>query len=129
MTKKTQKYVTHFLNCRPLNLPKVLMQTGQSQAPQWSRWERIMSNSQEVTAAGRCRCPPPPQQTTTRKTLQRRTHLATVVCTCQVRNAYLQFCPSSSGVKNRILFFCLFLYLSAYKQTDPDRDTQYTHKS
>ncbi len=81
-------HITHFLNCRPFNLPKVLMQTGKSQAPQWIRRERIPSNSQEVSVAGRCRFLHQPQQTTTRKRLQRKTHLAIVVWTCQVRNSY-----------------------------------------
>lgn len=82
--------LTHFLNCRTFNLPKVLMQTGKNQAPLWSRRGRITSSCQEVTVAGRFRCPHQPQPTTTRKRLLRRTHLATVVWTSQVRNAY--FC-------------------------------------
>lgn len=83
---------------RPLNLRKVLIQTGKNQVPQWTRQEKSNS-SPEVTVAGRCRYPQLPQQTTTRKTLQRRTHLATVVCTCQVRMAYLYSALFSSNVK------------------------------
>lgn len=97
-----------FFSCRQINLPRVLMQTGQSQAPQRRWWKKVTSSSQEVNVAGRCRCPQPPQQTTTKKRLQRRTRLAIVVCTCQVRNVYLTFYPFKNSFKN-FFFYCLFV--------------------
>lgn len=97
------------------------MQTGQNQAPQRRWWKKVMSSSQEVNVAGRCRCPQPPQQTTTKKRLQRRTRLAIVVCTCQVRNVYLTFYPFKNSFLKKI-FYCLFvcLFFNPCWQTDPD---------
>lgn len=111
--KQKQEYSARFLICRPFYLPKVLTQTGRSQVPQWSRLKRIMSSSQEVTAAGRCRCHRHLQQTTTRKRLQRRTHLAIVVCTCQVRNVCLFFYPSFSNI-----IFCVLKLIGCKTQTN-----------